>query len=326
MIKSKLFLAVCLIGLMIGLLPAWAQGADARYFEETGFTVSGQFLQFYDAHGGRAIFGYPLTREFQENGLWVQYFQRARMEKHPENPEPYRVQLGLLGDQLGYRQSPIPTEEIPLPTHPDKVYFPETGHTIAFAFLDFYRNNGGLDIFGYPITEWIIEPNGRVVQYFQRAKMEWYPENAPGQRIQLGMLGAIYVEQFVDPIHRQREPLGILPTTPTPQTISSDRLKEIQVTVTLKYAIIQLEGIQTAYVYVRDQDGHGVPNMLLNMQVVYGGGRQENFSLGPTNANGYVEYSFSIGSPPPGLVVIVNLSTQYQSLQARTSTAFLPWW
>ena len=90
-------------------------------------------------------------------------------------------------------------------THPDKRYYPETGHTVAFAFLEFYEDHGGPALFGYPITEWIIETNGRIVQYFERVKLEWYPENPPGQRVQPGMLGVIYVEQYCRPdLHGKR--------------------------------------------------------------------------------------------------------------------------
>ncbi len=325
---------LCVI-ILLGLLPApspAAQGEPVRYFEETGHNVSGDFLRFYQERGGRAIFGYPITREFEENGRRVQYFQRVRMEKHPENPEPYKVQLGLLGEELGFRQAPIPPSEIPPPNHPDKRYFPETGHTVSFAFLDFYDEHGGLDIFGYPITEWIIEKNGRIVQYFQRAKMEWYPENPPGQRVQLGMLGVMYVELYVDPIYRERELpyasgeiIGPTYTPPKPTPVAST-VTELRMTATLKYPIIGLDGTQTAYIYVFDQLGHGVPGAMVEMEVQYKGGRTDRFSIGATNANGYCQLDFPIGKPAPGYVVIVNLWARYGTLTAQTSTAFLPWW
>jgi hypothetical protein len=318
------------------ILPAlltFAQSEDTRYFEETGHNVSGEFLRFYDQHGGRAIFGYPLTREFVENGLVVQYFQRVRMEKHPENPEPYKVQLGLLGEELGWRQAPIPESEIPPPTHPDKRYFPETGHTVAFAFLECYQENGGLDIFGYPITEWIIELDGRIVQYFQRGKMEWYPENPPGQRVQLGMLGTRYVEEFVDPIYKERESSYIhsqaVPPTATPiqgSTDSSSNVTALQIMATLKYPIIGLKGTQTVYVYVLDQSSHGVSGVLVDMQVEYKDGRRDSFSLPPTDTNGYTQIEFAIGDPAPGYVVIVSLVASHGNIRGETSTAFLPWW
>jgi hypothetical protein len=41
----------------------------------------------------------------------VQWFERARFELHPENPRPYDVLLGLLGNELrGAPQPPAPTQ------------------------------------------------------------------------------------------------------------------------------------------------------------------------------------------------------------------------
>jgi outer membrane protein assembly factor BamB len=80
----------------------------AIYFSETGHNLRGPFLDFFTSKGGLDIFGYPLTEEFEESAgdgsgstRTVQYFQRARMELHPENAgTPYEVQLGLIGTEL----------------------------------------------------------------------------------------------------------------------------------------------------------------------------------------------------------------------------------
>lgn len=58
----------------------------------------------------------------------------------------------------------------------DPVYFPETGHTLAFSFRAFYDRQGGLPIFGLPLTEVFLE-DGRPVQYFERARFEWHAES-----------------------------------------------------------------------------------------------------------------------------------------------------
>jgi len=161
----------------------------SRDFQETGHTVSGDFLTFFDGHGGLGIFGYPLTDEIVEDGRTVQYFQRARMELWPENPLPYRVQLGLLGVQLGKAEPGLESQPA---GDSDTRYFPETGHTVKSTFKDFWEHNGGLDIFGYPITEQ-QEENGLVVQYFQRARFELHPDSPNGSQIQLGSLGEEYL-------------------------------------------------------------------------------------------------------------------------------------
>jgi hypothetical protein len=67
----------------------------------------------------------------------------------------------------------------------------QTGHHISdrAGFLSFWREHGGVMIFGYPIGEEIVE-NGRVVQYFERARFEYHPEHlgTPDQ-VQLALLG-----------------------------------------------------------------------------------------------------------------------------------------
>jgi len=308
--------------------PAVAQ-QNVRYFEETGHNVSGEFLEFFDRHGGLAIFGYPLTREFEENGRVVQYFQRARMEKHPENPDPYKVQLGLLGEELKGRDPPIPESEIPQPYHPDKQYFSETGHTVTFSFLSFYRENGGLDVFGYPITEWCIEDTGRIVQYFQRTKMEWYPENPPGQRVQLALLGSAYVERYVDPEFTRRE-LAMsygepITRTRVEQPASRRGVTEIEVNASLKHAIIGSHETQTVYVYVVDQHRRGVPRATIELQVQYDDGTSE-LRYEQTDLNGSCQIEFDVKDSGPGTIVVVNVAASYQDAWAETAVAFLPWW
>jgi|GEM_PF-978850 len=76
------------------------------------------------------------------------------------------------------------------------LYFPETGHTLSGPFQDYYRKNGALSMFGFPISEPFRGTNptdGReyVQQYFQRARLEWHPEHKGTQyEVQLGLLGA----------------------------------------------------------------------------------------------------------------------------------------
>ena len=53
------------------------------------------------------------------------------------------------------------------------VLFPETGHTLGYAFREFYDRQGGLPIFGLPLSEVFVE-DGRPVQYFERARLEWH--------------------------------------------------------------------------------------------------------------------------------------------------------
>ena len=78
--------------------PAVAPSSDRVFFAPTGHYLSYGFKQYWDTHGGLAMFGYPISEEFAENGFTVQYFERARFEYHPEfRGTPYEVELGRLG-------------------------------------------------------------------------------------------------------------------------------------------------------------------------------------------------------------------------------------
>jgi hypothetical protein len=186
--------------LVIALIAALGSGGPAsaapaaQYFPATGHWVQGDFLTFFNQHGGLAIFGYPRTEEFYSDGRLVQYFQRARMESWPENPPPYNVQLMLIGDAvMGPADPPIPANQIPSPGDPTRTYFPQTGHTISGAFKQFFDANGGLQIFGYPTSEEYRGPSGFPIQRFQRARMELHAELPAAYQVSLGLLGDQYI-------------------------------------------------------------------------------------------------------------------------------------
>jgi hypothetical protein len=99
--------ALMSVGLTIAFQPqlhlqALAQ-ADCQTFPQTGKTVCGKFLTYWQNNGGLPQQGYPISNEFIEvsdlNGqaYTVQYFERAVFELHPENQPPYDVLLSQLG-------------------------------------------------------------------------------------------------------------------------------------------------------------------------------------------------------------------------------------
>ncbi|MDQ2807476.1 MAG: hypothetical protein M3Z04_11285 [Chloroflexota bacterium] len=75
----------------------------ALLFKETGHTVGGKFLTYWQGHGGLAQQGFPISDEFTEvsdlnsKPYTVQYFERAVFELHPENAPPFDVLLSQLG-------------------------------------------------------------------------------------------------------------------------------------------------------------------------------------------------------------------------------------
>lgn len=81
-------------------VPAIANTSDRLYFRETGHTLSGSFLTFWRVNGGIRVLGYPISEPATVNGYLTQYFERARMEHHPEKAAAgYAVELGHLGKE-----------------------------------------------------------------------------------------------------------------------------------------------------------------------------------------------------------------------------------
>ncbi|MGA7669906.1 MAG: GerMN domain-containing protein [Nitrolancea sp.] len=74
--------------------------ANCTFYQATGHRLCFGFRDYWKSHGGLAIFGYPISEEFQENGVTVQYFERQRLEYHPENSPQWQVEGGLLGTQV----------------------------------------------------------------------------------------------------------------------------------------------------------------------------------------------------------------------------------
>ena len=184
-----------------------------RRFPETGYTLSGDFLAYWERNGGLPVFGYPLSEEVEERNPdtgqtgRVQYVERQRFEYHPWNAgTPYTVLLGRLGVEVLQRQG-LDWRTFPRADPAAPHYFGETGHATAPQFWDYWRGHGlefgdagisareALALFGYPITEPRMETNpsgDRVLtQWFERARFEHHPNNPAPYRVLLGRLGAV---------------------------------------------------------------------------------------------------------------------------------------
>src|SRR5262245_38841468 len=74
----------------------------------------------------------------------------------------------------------------------DVQYFPETGHNVKGDFLRFYnRVKDPRLVFGYPITEQFTSKDGKMAQYFQRARFELSTDIFGNPRVQLTSIGQV---------------------------------------------------------------------------------------------------------------------------------------
>jgi hypothetical protein len=178
-----------------------------RAFPETGQQVCGRLLEYWEQNDGLRVFGLPITPQRQETiegrPYQVQWFERNRLELHPENAPPYDVLLGRLGAEA-MRGSEI-ANAAPTGLGNDCLRLPNAQHSVCGPFLRAWRASGleldgrpgiseseSLALFGLPMgpprTE-VIEGNVYTVQWFERARFEYHPENAQPYDVLYGLLG-----------------------------------------------------------------------------------------------------------------------------------------
>ncbi len=178
------------------------------------FSVSPVFLAFWESNGAIPVFGYPIGDAHvidPTSGIVVQDFERARLEFHPEFAHtPYEFQLSLLGVYSATSRNLLGTDPFQ-PVGPDSStietggqdceYFGTTRHSVCGAFLDYWKHHGlefgdpgvsnreALALYGYPISESFVDPDtGIIVQYFERARFEFHPENPEPHTVLLSQL------------------------------------------------------------------------------------------------------------------------------------------
>lgn len=182
-----------------------AQNADwsaptTVFIPETGQTIDGVFLDQWRQGGGVSAYGNPITAEMTENGRTVQYYEYARFEYVPDDPNGIVVHLGEIGRELKpltiFRTVPAVKSDnkndgsvsalanearawLPLdegaaaqPDTDTRTYVAETGHTVQNGFKEFWDATGGVDYLGNPLTEDFLA-KGVNYQVFERGELAW---------------------------------------------------------------------------------------------------------------------------------------------------------
>ncbi len=187
-----------------------ATAAEQPCFPETKQCINDAFRSFWEQNGSLPVFGFPtaaaaneLNRDTGQTYL-TQWFERNRLELHPEKAALYAILLGRLGDER-LRQLGRDWQTFPKASTEAAHYFTETGHAVAPQFWNYWRGHGlelgdagisereSLALFGLPLSEPAMETNesGHTVltQWFERARFEYHPENPAPYKVLLGLLG-----------------------------------------------------------------------------------------------------------------------------------------
>ncbi|MCC6147525.1 MAG: hypothetical protein IT308_08160 [Anaerolineaceae bacterium] len=311
----KIAIPFLLLGLILTVLPgaALAQAEDPLYFEETGHTVQGEFLRFYQsASDPLLLFGYPITDEIVDptNMQTSQYFQRVRLDL-VNSPSGIQVKLAPLGEILHKAGTP----EVPISKNSPVCRLFSTGHTVCYAFLQFYDRFNGEVFFGKPISE-VEQEGNRYVQYFEFVRMEWRPELPQGQRVALADLGKVYYDYRI----------GLQEFTRPDPAIINHSIQDIVVRAFVNRALAAANAPQDLYIIAQDQYLQPVEGASVNIAVLLPNGRQELYRAPLTDRDGISHLTFQVNDLPVREIVQVNVIVEYQGQTSNTSTWFRIWW
>jgi hypothetical protein len=189
---------------------------DNRYFSQTGYRIDNDAVYtFFQSYGGIQTFGYPTSRTFTFLGCPVQFFQRQVIQVcggqgaallNILDPEifPYTKVNGST--------FPAPDETMKANTPPvsdpnyaaDMQMFvnqnvPNTYGGQQVNFLDYFNSQGGLTIWGAPISNPAPDPanNNFIYQRFQRGIMHYIQGTGTESILVADYLKALILNQNV---------------------------------------------------------------------------------------------------------------------------------
>ncbi len=302
----------------MGGISAKAQ-QSGQYFPLTGHNVTGEFWSYYQSVTDAAVvFGSPLTEAFTSSdgsGLTVQYFQRARFELHPDQPIGQRIQLTPLGVRL--YQSGAATVNL---TTPGACRQFSGGFGVCYDFLAFFDQHGGVERFGNPISAFEFQQDGSLVQYFERARLEWHPERSSGANVELGSLGQLYFTQ----IHE--DPQRLNPVRPLNADIASrPAVLTLHAMTFVRKAVTRQTDTQKIFVLVQDQALTPVEGATGIVTVHLTDGRDLSYPLVTDGSGVGVVPAVKFADQASGALVRVDVRIAFQGLISSSTTSFRIW-
>jgi hypothetical protein len=296
-----------------------AQGGGGRYYAETGHTLGASFVEFFDELGGTEILGYPITDPLVDplSGWLIQYTENARMELVPSREQGAAApRLSSLGEALGGWEPPLEEPGGGFASGSGCRFYTESHHNVCHAFLDFYDLHGGPATFGYPISEFTLEA-GRIVQYFQAFRLDWFPEAPGGGAVRIAPLGRVHFENLgYDPeLLRSAGSAGI----------SRPGVSALRAHASLLVSVTGSSGSQTVFLVVRDQLLRPVTRAAVLLLARFPNG-ERTLVMPLTDEEGASRLTLQFEDVPPGSVVELEYWVVYGELQAVTRDSFRVWW
>jgi hypothetical protein len=173
-----------------------ALATEGIFVEATGQVVGGAFLASWLTFGGPDRTGLPVSAPAMIDGRWVQWFEYSRLEISHVSPEAataddVRVMpVGrLYAGSLGYTRSHEAFARRDAGAE-GALFWPETGHSVANGFKDYYVLDGMGERLGMPISEEFAIENV-AYQYFENGALSWNPNGGGISLVPIGKLDAM---------------------------------------------------------------------------------------------------------------------------------------
>ncbi len=195
-------------------------------------------------------------------------------------------------------------------------YYAESGHSVCYAFLEFYDQYGGPAMFGYPISEFRLEGE-RIVQYFQGFRLDWHPEDDLAAGVRVAPLGRIHFDSAGYDSRLLRPAL--------PSDIFLYRITELRPKASVLRPVVGSRDTQEVFLQVLDQNRNPVRGAAVTLWARFPG-EERTLIMPATDDQGLSRLSLSFEGQPAGQTVLLEFWVVYGEFQALTQDSFLIWW
>lgn len=271
---------------------------------DNGHLVEYPFLDTYKAMEGERWLGRPVARPIDDADLgWkLQVYEYGVLAQDPGDGHIFLLKIA---DLLGRRQAGVPASQ-----DGNCTYSQETGHNLCYEFRQYVRT-AGVEHFGAPVSEMMMDAQGVLYQDFEYARLQWIGETIVRERCG----ETFFLQRGYDRTLREPETGSAAPATGATNLYAS-----------LARPTLRPGEMQTLQVALTDPTGAGIPDVELQVTLEKNGQALLEIALPPTDADGMASLSFRVPEADPGtrIRVIVHGTWQLQELEAVVE--FEVWW
>jgi hypothetical protein len=190
------------------------------------------------------------------------------------------------------------------------------GISVCYAFLQFYDAYDGATYFGLPVSKLEVI-DGRYMQYFENARMEWWPERAAGERVVLTDLGRIYFDKVVANPDLLKANLAVN---------TEGKLANPVVRVFPQKALIGSGEQQIVDIVVQNQYLQAMQGAQVGVTVTLPDGSSQFYRLPETNEYGISQLTLAMPNLDPQSVVQLKADVTIGGEEATGNGWFRIWW